>query len=182
MIVYILGDDWGWANIGYHRNPPTREVDTPNIDSLVKEGLELDQFYVYQFCSPSRSSLMSGRLPIHVNDKNEGVNKYNPDNPVSGYAGVPPNMTVFVSKVKNAGYATHLVGKWHAGGATFKQIPIGRGFDTSFGYLNAANDYYNETHGHCNTTQMVDLWDSDKPAIGLNGTGTDHYEESLFEE
>ena len=181
-IVYILADDWGWANVGYHRNPPTREVDTPNIDRLVKEGLELDQFYVYQFCSPSRSSLMSGRLPIHVNDKNEGVNKYNPDNPVSGYAGVPPNMTVFVSKVKNAGYATHLVGKWHAGGATFKQIPIGRGFDTSFGYLDAANDYYNETHGVCDKTQMVDLWDSDKPAIGLNGTGTDHYEESLFEE
>ena len=83
-IVYIMADDWGWANVGYHRNPPTREVDTPNIDSLVKDGLELDQLYVYRFCSPSRSSLMSGRLPIHVNDKNQNIDNYNPDDPVSG--------------------------------------------------------------------------------------------------
>ena len=41
-IVFLLVDDWGWANAGYHRNPPTKEVVTPNMDSLVKEGLELD--------------------------------------------------------------------------------------------------------------------------------------------
>ena len=86
-IVFMLVDDWGWANVGYHRDPPTREVDTPNIDSLVKEGLELDQHYKYQFCSPSRSSLMTGRLPIHVNDKNQDIQPYNPNDPVSGYAG-----------------------------------------------------------------------------------------------
>ena len=44
-IVYVLVDDWGWANVGYHRNPPTREVDTPNTNSLVKDGLKLDQHY-----------------------------------------------------------------------------------------------------------------------------------------
>ena len=181
-IVYILADDWGWANVGYHRNPPTREVDTPNIDSLVKEGLELDQFYVYPFCSPSRSSLISGRLPIHVNVINGGINKYNPDDPVSGYAGIPRNMTGIAAKLKEAGYATHQVGKWHAGGATPDHIPTGRGFDTSFGYLQAANDYYTEVDGNCNGTDIVDLWDSNKPATGVNGTGIDHYEEALFEE
>ena len=60
-IVYVLVDDWGWANVGYHRNPPTREVVTPNIDSLVKDGLELDQHDAFQFCSPSRASIISGR-------------------------------------------------------------------------------------------------------------------------
>ena len=64
-LVFMLVDDWGWANVGYHCNPPTNEVVTPNIDGLVKEGLELDQHYAYQFCSPSRSNLLSGRLPIH---------------------------------------------------------------------------------------------------------------------
>jgi arylsulfatase I/J len=59
-IVMMLVDDWGWANVGYHRDPPTREVVTPNIDSLVKEGLELNQHYAFKFCSPSRSCLMSG--------------------------------------------------------------------------------------------------------------------------
>ena len=181
-IVYILVDDWGWANVGYHRNPPTREVDTPNIDSLVKEGLELDQFYVYQFCSPSRSSLMSGRLPIHVNDLNQDIDNYNPNDPVSGYAGIPRNMTVIASKLKEAGYATHLVGKWHAGCATPDHIPIGRGFDSSFGYLNGMNDYYTEVFRDCNKIPIVDLWDSDKPATGINGTGPDKYEEALFAE
>ena len=65
-ILFLLVDDWGWANVGYHREVATREVQTPNFDSLVKNGLELDQNYVFHFCSPSRSSLMTGRLPIHV--------------------------------------------------------------------------------------------------------------------
>ena len=49
-LVFMLVDDWGWANVGYHRDPPTKEVVTPNIDSLVKEGLELDQHYAFKFC------------------------------------------------------------------------------------------------------------------------------------
>ena len=56
-IVFMLVDDWGWANVGYHRNPPTPEVVTPNIDNLVKEGLELDQHYVFK--------LYALRLDVH---------------------------------------------------------------------------------------------------------------------
>ena len=181
-VVFMLVDDWGWANVGYHRDPPTREVDTLNIDSLVKDGLELDQHYVYRFCSPSRSALISGRLPIHVNDQNQNIDPYNPKDPVSGYAGIPRNMTGLATKMKEAGYATHMVGKWHAGGATPDHLPTGRGFDTSFGYLNGANDYYTEVHQSCNKTPIVDLWDTDKPATGVNGTGPDNYEEALFAE
>ena len=183
-ILFMMVDDWGWANVGYHRDPPTREVDTPNIDSLVKEGLELDQHYAFQFCSPSRSSLMSGRLPIHVNDQNKQVYFYNPKDPVSGFAGIPRNMTGIASKLKEAGYATHQVGKWHAGGATPDHTPSGRGFDSSLGYFDFANDYFTEVDvgGNCNGTPIVDLWDTDKPATGMNGTGPDNYEDGLFAE
>ena len=185
-LVFMLVDDWGWANVGYHRNPPTPEVVTPNIDGLVKEGLELDQHYAYKFCSPSRSCLMSGRLPIHVNDQNAEPNIYNPNDPVSGYAGIPRNMTGLATKLKDAGYATHQVGKWDAGMATPDHIPKGRGFDSSFGYYHHANDYYTEKTGSCQYENKrynpVDLWDTDNPATGVNGTGPDNYEEGLFKE
>ena len=180
-IVFVLVDDWGWANVGYHRDPPTKEVDTPNIDSLVKGGLELDQHYAYKFCSPSRSSFLSGRLPIHVNDLNTPLDHYNPQDTVSGFGGIPRNMTVISSKMNEAGYVSHQVGKWHAGASVFDQMPVGRGFHTSFGYLNGYNDYYTEKFGvsKCNGSDMVDFWDTDKPATGKNGTD---YEETLFKE
>ena len=178
-LVFMLVDDWGWANVGYHRNPPTKEVVTPNIDSLVKEGLELDQHYVYQFCSPSRSCLMSGRLPIHVNDLNLDPDVHNPRDPVSGFAGIPRNMTGLATKLKQAGYATHQVGKWDAGMATPDHTPKGRGFQSSFGYFHHANDYYTERAGRCNRSTPVDLWDFDKPGNKSNGT---MYEEAMFKE
>lgn len=180
-IVFVLVDDWGWANVGYHRDTPTKEVVTPNIDSLLKEGLELDQHYAYKFCSPSRSSLLSGRLPIHVNDLNVPIFKYNPQDVVSGYGGIPPNMTVISSKLSGAGYVAHHIGKWHAGAATMEQMPLGRGFQTYLGYLDGFNDYYTEIFPleKCNGTEIVDLWDTDKPAHKMNGTD---YEEAIFKE
>ena len=182
-IVFMLVDDWGWANVGYHRDPPTKEVVTPNIDRLVKEGLELNQHYAFNVCSPSRSSLMSGRLPIHVNDLNIEPDYYNPNDPVSGFSAIPRNMTGIAEKMKEGGYDTHQVGKWDAGMATTDHMPKGRGFDTSFGYFHHANDFYTEIDGRpCNKTHIVDIWDTDKPAYGKNGTGPDNYEEGLFKE
>ncbi len=185
-LVFMLVDDWGWANVGYHRDPPTNEVVTPNIDNLVKEGLEFDHHYVYKFCSPSRSCLMSGRLPVHVNDLNAAPDIHNPDDKVSGFAGIPRDMTGLGTKMMEAGYATHQVGKWDAGMATHDHTPMGRGFQSSFGYFHHANDYYTEKAGGCvhNKTKVnpVDLWDTDKPATGVNGTGPDNYEEGLFKQ
>lgn len=182
-LVFMLVDDWGWGNVGYHRDSPTKEVVTPNIDGLVNEGLELDQHYVYKFCSPSRSCLMSGRLPVHVNDLNAAPDVYNPNDTVSGFAGIPRPMTGLATKLRSAGYATHQVGKWDAGMATADHTPIGRGFLTSFGYFHHANDYYTELAAQCkydtNHANPVDLWDTGRPAHGMNGTG---YEEGLFKE
>lgn len=179
-IVFMLVDDWGWADAGYHRTDSTGEIHTPNIDNLVKEGLQLDQHYVYNYCSPSRAAFLSGRLPIHVNDADTSQSCYNPKDLVSGYSGIPRNMTVISAKLKEMGYATHQVGKWDAGMATPDHTPAGRGFNSSLGYFHHANDYISETEGSCSGTPIVDLWDTDKPASQLNGTGTDSYEEALF--
>ena len=106
------------AAVGYHRDPPTAdsEVDTPNIDSLVEQGLELNHHYAASVCAPSRSSLLSGRLPIHVNDENRNMGLYNPDDPVSGYMGIPIGMTTLGTKMKEAGAdPENLRGRWLTG-------------------------------------------------------------------
>ena len=90
-IVLHLADDFGWANAGWHRPEGYREVQTPSMDALVKAGIELDHAYSYMFCSPTRSSLQSGRLPVHVNVLNLQPTTWNAHDPVSGFAGIPRN-------------------------------------------------------------------------------------------
>jgi hypothetical protein len=105
-IVLLVVDDWGYANVGFHRrrNSSHDDVDTPNFDTLVAEGLELDRNYVHKFCSPTRASIQSGRLPVHVNLVNSDPTITNPKDPVSGFAGIPRNMTGIAQLLKNAQY------------------------------------------------------------------------------
>ena len=65
-IMLVLIDDLGYHNVGFH-NP---DQISPNINALVKDGILLEAHYTFQFCSPTRSSFLSGRLPIHVNTAN----------------------------------------------------------------------------------------------------------------
>ena len=66
-IVLSVADDLGWHNVGW-RNP---EFSTPTLDALRSEGVELTRHYTFMYCSPSRASLLTGRLPLHVNQNNE---------------------------------------------------------------------------------------------------------------
>ena len=168
-IVFIMVDDSGWGNWGYHNNGTNGEIATPNVDSLAKDGLILDRHYVHYVCSPTRSSFQSGRLPVHCNVNNAEAS-------TNVYSGVPINYTCIANKMKEANYSTHLVGKWDAGMTVKQQTPNGRGYDSSFGYLQHANDYWKETAGGC-SGHIVDLWDTDKPAFGVNST---IYEEYIF--
>ena len=113
-IVVFIADDLGFANVQYSRasnGATAAEVRTPNIDGLVAEGIELTRNYVYKVCSPTRSSFQSGRLPVHVNTANVDPTVSNPKDPVSGFAGIPTNMTCIANKLKQAGYSTHEIGK-----------------------------------------------------------------------
>ena len=67
---------------------------------------------------PSRCSLQTGRNPLHVNAINTGVLVHNPADPVSGFQGIPRNMTGVAEKMRTAGYRTAMTGKWDAGMAT----------------------------------------------------------------
>ena len=122
-IVFVLVDDWGFTDVGF-RNP---QIKTPNFDSLAKTGLLLDRHYVYRYCSPSRASFLTGRWPHHVH-------QWNP--PPNAEVGLNINMTALPAKLKQAGYSTHMVGKWHEGFFKSQYLPVNRGFDTSSGFLN----------------------------------------------
>mmetsp|Transcript_15023 Transcript_15023/g.33125 ORF Transcript_15023/g.33125 Transcript_15023/m.33125 type:complete len:658 (+) Transcript_15023:78-2051(+) len=153
-VLFILADDYGWGNMGVHRRDAgsspeeiqgQAEVQTPNIDALIDAGVLLDRHYTYKICSPTRSSIQSGRLAVHVNPINSAVTSQNYDDPVSGYAGIPRNMTGIAEKLRDAGYRTHLVGKWDAGMATPEHTPKGRGYETWYGYYQHANDYWHKS-------------------------------------
>ena len=110
-ILLVLLDDYGWANAGWHRNytapggvyvPPTPEVATPHMDSLVRSGIELDRAYAYKYCSPSRSASQSGRDPYHVNVLSADMAPVNRSDPESGMAGIPRSMTTLAASIASS--------------------------------------------------------------------------------
>ena len=126
--------------MGWNRAVETHEDSTPNLDGLVAEGIELEQFYTIKYCSPTRSALQSGRNPIHVNVLNS-LASYNPNSTDgSGVSGVALNFTTLPEKMRLAGYVPHAVGKWDVGGATLQQTPAGRGYESWLGYWSACNE------------------------------------------
>eukprot|EP00931_Biecheleriopsis_adriatica_P007110 TRINITY_DN108425_c0_g1_i1.p1 TRINITY_DN108425_c0_g1~~TRINITY_DN108425_c0_g1_i1.p1 ORF type:complete len:684 (+),score=121.75 TRINITY_DN108425_c0_g1_i1:82-2133(+) len=160
-VLLLLSDDYGWANFGIHNDGSgsdgkqlQAEISTPNLDRLANEGVLLDRHYAFRICSPSRSSLMSGRLAMHVNWVNTGITDFNAKDPVSGSGGIPRNMTAMASVLKQAGYKTHMIGKWDAGAATPEHTPWGRGFDNFVGYMQHANDYWQEGIGFTSTGEI----------------------------
>merc|ERR1719159_467556 len=141
----MMADDQGWANSGFH-NP---RLIAPNTRALINEGVILKRHYVYKFCSPTRCSVLSGRLPIHVNQENSAT-----EQPL---AGIPVNMTAFPTRLKEMGYATHQIGKWHAGQASPAHIPTGRGFDTALSFFNFGEDHYTQIRGGQALTGIEDV-------------------------
>jgi arylsulfatase B len=176
-IFMLLLDDFGFANIGIHRtaaDDPHGEVQTPAMDALAAEGVQLNRNYLFWYCSPSRSSLQTGRNPILVNVNNDDMSLVNPQDPDGGYMGIPRNMTGIGHKIGAAGYETHFYGKWHIGLATDDHTPAGRGWQNSMIYFDGANDYWNSQSGSCkdgkDDVPITDLWLNSAPAYGINNS------------
>ncbi|XP_077990950.1 arylsulfatase B-like [Glandiceps talaboti] len=144
-IIFILADDLGYFDVGY-RNGSI--VKTPNIDKLAAEGVKLERHYGMLSCMPSRSSLMMGRYQIHT-----GFDYTCLDENRVRFCMAPETLTLPM-KLKEYGYSTHMIGKWHLGSNKKKCLPTNKGFDSFFGYHGAAEDYY--THQH--STECRDLW------------------------
>ncbi|HBP56084.1 MAG TPA: arylsulfatase, partial [Verrucomicrobiales bacterium] len=123
--IVIFCDDLGYGDIGPFGSKANR---TPHLDRMAEEGLRLTSFYVTcSVCTPSRSSLMTGcysqRVDMHVNDRNLCV-LFPGDK-----KGLNPSERTIAEVLKNQGYATACIGKWHMGDQP-EFLPTRQGFDT----------------------------------------------------
>ena len=130
-VLLIVADDLGWADVGFHGGP----IDTPSLDRLAAEGVELRRFYATPICSPSRAALMTGRDPMRL-----GV-AYATIMPWSN-VGVHPDEKFMPQAFREAGYQTAIIGKWHLGHAQQTYHPNARGFDHFYGHLHTEVGYF----------------------------------------
>ncbi|KAK2575488.1 hypothetical protein KPH14_011215 [Odynerus spinipes] len=134
-IVVIIADDLGWNDVSFHG---ADQIPTPNIDALAYNGVILQRHYVLPTCTPSRTAFLTGRYPIR-----EGMQSF----PLrtGEQRAIPKERKLLPEYLKDLGYSTHLVGKWHVGYYAPQYTPTKRGFDTFFGYYNGYVDYLNHT-------------------------------------
>jgi len=128
-VVIFLADDQGWGDLSLHGN---KDLSTPNIDSLARDGVMFDRFYACAVCAPTRAEFLTGR--------------YHPRSGVHGVSRGAERMNLDESTIAEAfqaaGYATGCFGKWH-NGMQYPYHPRARGFDTFVGYCSGHwGDYF----------------------------------------
>ncbi len=131
-VLLVVADDLGYGDLGCYGG---RDIRTPNLDRLAREGVRLtDHYAAAAVCSPTRAALLTGRYPQRTGF--EWVIRYHEKD-----RGLPATESGLARPLREAGYATGLFGKWHLG---YKEAfgPNAHGFDTFFGFLAADLDYY----------------------------------------
>lgn len=147
-IVHIVADDLGWKDVGFNG---ATDIKTPNIDKLAATGAKLTQFYVQPMCTPTRAALMTGRYPFRYGLQTIVI-------PTAADYGLGTNEWLMPQCLKEAGYATAIIGKWHLGHADKKYWPKQRGFDYQYGAMIGELDYFtHDEHG------VLDWFRDNKP-------------------
>ena len=149
-VVVIVADDMGYGDIGIHGS---KDIPTPNIDSLGRAGVRFTNAYVSgPYCSPTRAGLLTGKYPQRFGHEfNIGMAAEHAD------AGLPLTETTMADRLRAAGYRTAVFGKWHLGSAQ-RFRPMERGFDEFFGFLGGAHSYMTTR-----ITEVNPLYDGNKP-------------------
>ncbi len=137
-IIHIVADDLGWKDVGFNG---CTDIRTPHLDRLAAEGAKLTQFYAQPMCTPTRAALMTGRYPFRYGLQTAVIPS------VSAY-GLDTTEWLMPQCMKEAGYTTAIIGKWHLGHADKKWWPKQRGFDYQYGAMIGELDYFtHEEHG-----------------------------------
>lgn len=131
-IVIILADDLGWGDISCHGS----SIDTPNIDRLFNDGIELTRHYAAPVSSPTRAGLMTGRYPSRFGIRETVIP------PWRDY-GLDETEETIADVLSKNGYSNRaVIGKWHLGHGRLAYYPLNRGFTHFYGHLNGAISYF----------------------------------------
>ena len=131
-IIHIVADDLGWKDVGFNG---ATDIKTPNLDALAAGGARFTHFYVQPMCTPTRAALMTGRYPFRYGLQTIVI-------PGPADYGLDTTEFLLPQCLKDAGYATAIIGKWHLGHADTKYWPKQRGFDYQYGAMIGELDYY----------------------------------------
>ncbi|XP_076040498.1 arylsulfatase B-like [Oratosquilla oratoria] len=153
-IVYLLVDDLGWNDVSWHNS----DIISPHLQSLYDSGIKLENHYVQPVCTPTRAALMTGFYPYKIGRQTGIISPLQP-------TGLTLEKTLLPERLKDLGYATHLVGKWHLGFCDWAYTPTRRGFDTFNGYLLGSQDHYTHIRSH-----GYDFWDQEEVDHSAKGT------------
>jgi len=133
-VVFIVGDNVGWGDIGCYGGL----APTPRIDALASEGMRFKNYNVEAQCTPTRSAILSGRLPIRTGNCSVPL-------PGQGDYGLAPWEYTLGELFSDAGYATAAFGKWHVGDIEGR-LPTDQGFDEWFGIKNTSDEAAYSAH------------------------------------
>lgn len=156
FIIFLL-DDAGWGDFSYHGSA----IRTPTIDALVRDGVELNRFYTYPVCTPTRASMLMGCPPSRF-----GLT--NAISPTLEGEIIPMDRPNLARLMRDSGYDTMISGKWHLGNETPKYAPNAYGFNHSYGFLGPGVDFY--THRSWGDVQT---WHRDGVYVDEEGHATD---------
>ncbi|XP_038049728.1 steryl-sulfatase-like [Patiria miniata] len=132
-IVMFLVDDLGYGDLGCYGNETAK---TPNVDRLAAEGVRLTRMYSHATCTPSRASLLTGRLPVRQGLMKGDILPFDVLMSAASDAGLPHDETTIAEILQSNGYVTAMFGKWHLGlGRNRRFLPTKHGFNSFFGTL-----------------------------------------------
>ena len=185
-IVFILADDMGWAQPGFNGG---KDGLTPNIDQLASQGMRLTQYYSHSVCAPTRAAFLTGRyafrtwsdwrsedfgkpsylkalgLTLAHNDRGEATRRIH---------ALDTEERTVAEALKEAGYFTSLVGKWHCGEWLPEHLPMGQGFMHQYGHYAWGIDYYKKTIEHNAPARFaVYDWHRNQKPLQEEGYATD---------
>ena len=148
-IVLVVADDLGWGDVPF-TGVGEKDVAAPTLQRLAAEGVTLSNYYVQPLCTPSRAALMTSRHPVRLGLQHAVIRTSVP-------ASLPLGLPTMAEGLRDLGYRTHAIGKWHLGFYTPDATPVRRGFETHFGYYTGNEEYWNHTSPAWNAANYTAL-------------------------